>query len=85
MNSKRHLVSREDQFRSKELADVTRQLLRLKRRIAKLLQLQKISWEIAKQDGSSGERAVANSITECVNCKIKYDKRLAIEAASSSI
>jgi hypothetical protein len=51
MNSQRHLISREDQFRSKELGRRIAAEAPIEEKIAKLVQLQKISSELARQAG----------------------------------
>jgi hypothetical protein len=51
MNSHRHLVSHEDQFRSKELGRRMAAAAPIEEKIAKLVQLQKISSELARQTG----------------------------------
>jgi len=51
MDNQRHLVSREDQFRSKEAGRRNAAAASIEEKVAKLLQLQKISSELARQMG----------------------------------
>ncbi len=51
MESQRHLVSREDQFRSKEAGRRLAAAASFEEKVAKLIELQKISSELARQAG----------------------------------
>lgn len=55
MSSQRRLVSREDQFRSKKAGRAAAASASFEEKIEKLVQLQKISSEIARQTGRKGK------------------------------
>lgn len=51
MNTPKHLVSREDLFRSKEVSRRIAAAAPFEEKVAKLIQLQKISSQLARENG----------------------------------